>query len=59
MACILRELTKRTGEEQYRSNLVEWLHQDPAKRGQPRLGLGLILGDIYQDIKRGKVKVAA
>jgi hypothetical protein len=59
MALVLRELNRRTGEPQFRSNLQLWLHEDPAKRTQPRLGLGLALLEIWADIKARKVQVAA
>lgn len=40
---IVNELTKLTGQTQYRQNVEEWLHPDSEKRVEPRLGVGLAL----------------
>ena len=40
-------LTELTGTTQYRQNIGEWLHPDPDKRIEPRLGMGLLLLDTF------------
>ncbi len=34
--------------EIHRQTLGRWLHEDPAKRNQPTLGLGLLLVQAYE-----------
>lgn len=41
-------LSELTGATQYRQNIGEWLHPDPAKRIEPRFGMGLLLLDVYR-----------
>ena len=45
LAVRLKELT---GENQYRQNIGEWLHPDPAKRIEPRFGMGLLLVQVWE-----------
>lgn len=54
---IVNELTKLTGQTQYRQNVEEWLHPDPEKRVEPRLGVGLALL-IVGASRAGRVTVA-
>jgi hypothetical protein len=41
-------LATLTGEKQYRQNVGEWLHPEPAKRIEPRFGMGLLLVRVYE-----------
>lgn len=41
-------LTKRTGRTQFIQNVHQWLHPDPAKRVEPRFGMGLLLLDFLE-----------
>ena len=36
-------LTEVTGEAVYRQSIEGWVHPDPEKRVQPRLGMGLVM----------------
>lgn len=40
---LAERLTKVTGENVYRQSIEGWIHPDPTKRVQPRLGMGLIM----------------
>lgn len=41
-----QRLTKRTKKQWRRENIERWLHEDPDKRTQPLLGVGLLLVEI-------------
>jgi hypothetical protein len=52
-------LTKRTKKSWRRENIERWLHEDPEKRTQPLLGVGLLLveiGNEYIAEVNGKAK---
>jgi len=47
-------LSRRCGRKIRRENLERWLHQDPTKRTQPLLGVGLLLVEIGAKYMAGK-----
>ena len=49
-AKISQVLTARIGETQHRQNVRSWLHTDPAKRVEPRFGIGLMLLEIGAEL---------
>ena len=50
---IAADLSKRVGKKQDPSGVRLYLHADLRKRIQPRLGVGLFLMDIQDEINRG------
>lgn len=50
---VAKDLTRRAGKKQDASNVRCYLTSDPAERIQPRLGIGLMLLDIQDEIERG------
>jgi len=44
-------LSARTGQHIRRERVEEWLHPDPARRMQPRLGIGLLLKEIWEEME--------
>jgi len=53
---IAEGLTRLTGQTQYRQNVGEWLHPDPARRVEPKLGIGLLLIDLGEKYRGKKAK---
>lgn len=54
---VRRRLCKRTRKTWHADNVAKWLHKDPKKRGQPLLGVGLMLVEIGDEIMRENAKL--
>lgn len=59
---IAQRMTTRSGEQFHRQEVAAWLHEDAAKRIEPRLGAGLLLLDVATKLlarRKAKRKEAA
>ena len=47
---IAERLTALTGSEVHRQTVGRWLHRDKKLRHEPRLGMGLLLVEVYEEL---------
>lgn len=47
---IAERLTELTGSEVHRQTVGRWLHRDAKSRHEPRLGMGLLLVEVYEEL---------
>lgn len=53
---VTARLEKLMGSKVHRQLVEKWLHPDPAKRTQPRFGVGLLLMKVRDEIKGHEIK---
>jgi hypothetical protein len=51
---LAERLSELTGEHVRRERVEEWLHPDPDRRIQPRLGIGLEMKRVWSDEIKGR-----
>lgn len=53
---LAEKVAKETGESVFRQNVEAWIHPDPEKRVQPRLGMGLALVRVAKKLERDEAR---
>lgn len=56
VATITRMMNERTGQNFLRQQVITYVHHDPNRRREPRLGVGLLLIEISRELVKGKRK---
>lgn len=54
LAKMVRWMDHATGKTWHRQQIETYLHVDPARRKEPRIGMGLLLQRAYEAVKGAK-----